>query len=127
MKRLFAASSAVAAATLVSAAALAGANGALASEPVRLDAAQLDVVTAGTITEKIVQSLTTITDGQSVTQTSVTIIEDGKTTFSEESVVEGLVGVELPGVAALPPGIVERLDAIAAWRIEIRKFHAIDL
>jgi hypothetical protein len=47
MKRMTAASSALAAATLVSTMTLMGASGALASEPVRLNVAQMDTITAG--------------------------------------------------------------------------------
>lgn len=49
MKRITAASTSFAAATLVSATALLGGGGALASEPLRLNAVQMDAVTAGIV------------------------------------------------------------------------------
>jgi hypothetical protein len=81
MKRFTAASSAVAAATLVSAAALTGASGAVASEPLRLSAAQMDTVTAGSGSESvgISQSTTTVVEGGKVrTIWERTISRDGR-------------------------------------------------
>jgi hypothetical protein len=81
MKRFTAVSSAVAAATLVSATALMGASGAGASEPLRLNAAQVDTVPAGNGSESvgISQSTTTVVEGGKVrTVRERTIIRDGK-------------------------------------------------
>jgi hypothetical protein len=93
MKRFTAVSSAVAAATLVSATALMGASGAGASEPLRLNAAQVDTVPAGNGSESvgISQSTTTVVEGGKVrTVRERTIIRDGKKWVEREVTEEPL-------------------------------------
>lgn len=93
MKRIIAATSAVAAATLVSAATLMGASGTLASEtpasePLRLNMAQMDAVTAGTA-KTFLQSTNTIAkDGKVTTVKKTVTIVDGKKTVKKHVTVK---------------------------------------
>jgi hypothetical protein len=84
MKRITAASSAIAAATLVSATALLG-SGALAAEPLRLSAEEMDAVTAGTgsVSAGISQS-TTVKGDRVRTERTTIIIKDGKKRVTRE-------------------------------------------
>jgi hypothetical protein len=124
MKRLTAASSAIAAATLVSATALMGASGTLAAEPLRLSAAQMDTITAGdgSTSVSISQSTTTIVKGAVArTERTTTIIEDGKKTVKREVIEERLDAkrhrphVHRPDI----PDFQEGIDAIRS-RVEAR-------
>lgn len=83
MKRISAASSALAAATLVSTMALMGASGVLASEPLRLSVAQMDTITAGAKGSASNSSVKTTADSLSGIQV------DNKTTASVHTTTTG--------------------------------------
>ncbi len=132
MKRMTAASSAIAAAALLSATALLG-GGALAAEPLRLSAAQMDRVTAGTTTtlSQTMTSTTTVADGPATTVNRNVVVKNGIETVKEEVLIRSTDALaaqpETPAITiadvgvdidALQVAIEARVGAAAAKLIE---------
>lgn len=122
MKRMTAASSAIAAAALLSATALLG-GGALAAEPSRLSAAQMDRVTAGTTTtlSQTMTSTTTVADGPVKTANEI-VVENGVVTVKEEVLIRSADAAaaqpEAPAITIADGGVdVDALHAAIEARV----------
>ncbi len=87
MTSILAASTSLAAATLLSATAFVGSE-ALASEPLRLNDAQMDTVTAGSVSVSA-QSSASVKGGEGSTRATVIIKRNGKTIYRKD-VVDGV-------------------------------------